>query len=109
MSENTLRSEILAALTELDMLLELCEDAQHSYTLRIYIRELSAKLDESILADLNSATPDFEAALNALRELTDEAKQARSKLDRVVEVINKAAKVVGRLEKLVKTVNKTLK
>jgi predicted phage-related endonuclease len=109
MPENTLRAEILAALAELDMLLEVCEDAEQSYTLRIYMRELSAQLDASILANLNAATPDFEAALTALRELTDEAKQAKSKLDRVVEVINKAAKVVGRLERLAKTVHKTLK
>lgn len=104
MSSNTIRGNLVDALNEMTKLLEVCENRDQCFEIRIKIRELFQSLDRVIAASLDSTTPDFDDAIKALQSLTNEATEAKRKLDKVAVVINKAATAIGKVEKLVRNV-----
>lgn len=108
MSTQTIRGNLVDAINELNKLLEVCPDENQCFEIRIKIRELFQRLDRVIIATLDSSTVEFDDAIDALQDLTKEAKTAKTKLDKVADVINKAAVAVGKVEKLVKNVTGVL-
>lgn len=108
MPDNTIRGNLVDAINEMTKLLEVCEDSNQCFEIRIKIRELFQRLDRVIVASLDSTTPEFNEAIKALRSLTKAAADAKSKLDKVTDVLNKAATAIGKVEKLVKNVTGVL-
>lgn len=104
MSEETVRKNLVDSINEMTRLLEICEDSNQRFELRIKIRELFQRLDRVIVATLDSSTHEFKDAISALQKLTKKAKEAREDLDKVADAINKAADALGKVEKLVKNV-----
>jgi uncharacterized protein (UPF0147 family) len=104
MPDNTIRGNIVNAINELNKLLEVCQDPNECFEIRIKIRELFQRLDRVIIASLDSTTPEFDAAIQALQSLTKAATEAKVKLDKVAAVIAKAATAVSKVEILVKNV-----
>ena len=105
MSNETIRNGLVDAINEMTQLLEVCEDSNQEFDLRIKIRELFQKLDRVIVTMLDSETIEFIEALKSLKELTKKAKEAKKDLEKVTETIKKAAEAVGKVEKLVKDVS----
>lgn len=104
MSNETIRENLVNAINEMTRLLEVCNDENEKFELRIKIRELFQRLDRVIVATLDSGTPDFAEAVESLKSLTAKAIEAKSDLEKVTETINKAAEAIGKVEKLVKNV-----
>ncbi len=109
MANETIRGNIVDAINELNKLLEICQDSNQCFEIRIKIRELYQRLDRVIVASLDASTPEFSDAIKALKDLTKEAINAKTKLDKVATVINKAATAIGKVEKLVTNVSGVLK
>lgn len=109
MANETIRGNIVDAINEMNKLLEVCKDDNQCFEIRIKIRELFQRLDRVIIASLDATTPEFSDAISALKDLTNEAKRAKTKLDKVATVINKAATAIGKVEKLVTNVSGVLK
>jgi uncharacterized protein (UPF0147 family) len=103
-NEQTIRGNLVDAINELSKLLEVCEDPNQCFEIRIKIRELFQRLDRVIVASLDRTTPEFDEAITALQTLTKAAVEARTKLEKVASVITKAATAVAKVEKLVKNV-----
>ncbi len=101
MSDETIRKNLVDSINEMTRLLEVCEDSNQKFELRIKIRELFQRLDRVIVAILDSSTQEFKEAIDALQALTKKATEAKSDLDKVAEAINKAAEAVLKVEKLV--------
>lgn len=104
MTNNTIRGNLVDAINEITILLEVCEDPNQCFEIRIKIRELFHMLDRVIVASLDSTTPEFDEAITALQALTTKATEAKLSLNKVAEVIQKAATAIGKVEKLVKNV-----
>ena len=102
MSNETIRKNLIDAINEMTQLLEVCNDTDEKFKIRIKIRELFHELDKVIVATLDSGTVEFNEALKSLKELTREAKEAHDDLEKVAKTINKAAEAIGKVEKLVK-------
>ena len=109
MSDNTIRGNIVDAINEMTKLLDICEDENQCFEIRIKIKELFQRLDRVIVASLDSTTPDFDDAIKALQSLTKQATDAKASLDKVAAVINKAAIAIGKVEKLVSNVTGAIK
>ncbi len=101
MPRETIRKNLVDAINELTRLLEACDDTNRQFELRIKIRELFQQLDRVIVAILESGTPQFNDAVEALKTLTKEAKSAKAKIEMVGKVIDKAADAVKKVEKLI--------
>ena len=104
MQNETIRKNLVDSINEMTRLLEVCQDSNQQFELRIKIRELFQRLDRVIVATLESNTQDFKDAVEALQVLTKKAKEAKEELNKVEETIDKAAEAVGKLEKLLKNV-----
>lgn len=104
MPVNTIRGNLVDAINEITKLLEVCDDSNQCFEIRIKIRELFQRLDRVIVASLDPTTAEFDEAIKALQSLTKAAIEAKTKLNKVAEVINKAATAIGKVEKLVKNV-----
>ncbi|GEM_PF-3063824 len=104
MTNETIRRHLVDAIQELTRLLEVCEESNQRFAIRIKIRELFHKLDRVIIASLNAQSPQFAEAITALKALTKEAKKARTNLNRVASTLKKATKALGKVEKLIKGV-----
>lgn len=100
----TIRVNLVNAINEMNKLLEVCNDENQKFEIRIKIRELFQRLDRVIVATLDSGTPEFAEAIESLKSLTAKAIEAKQSLDKVAETINKAAEAIGKVEKLVKNV-----
>jgi ABC-type transporter Mla subunit MlaD len=105
MSNEIIRKNLVDAINEMSRLLEVCEDEDQLFEIRMKIRELSLKLDRVIVAILNSETPEFKEALASLKTLTNEAREAKNDLKKTASAINKAAEALGKVEKLLKGVS----
>ncbi len=104
MSNETIRGNLVDAINEMTRLLEVCNDDNQKFDLRIKIRELFQRLDRVIVATLVSGTPEFEEAIESLKSLVAKANEAKQDLEKVNETINKATEAIGKVEKLVKNV-----
>lgn len=104
MSDETIRKNLVDSINEMTRLLEVCQDSNQQFELRIKIRELFQRLDRVIVATLDSSSQEFKDAIDALQALTKKATEAKDDLNKVAETINKAAEAVGKVEKLVKNV-----
>lgn len=104
MSKETIRKNLVDSINEMTHLLEVCQDSNQQFELRIKIRELFQRLDRVIVATLDSSTQEFTDAIDALKALTKKAKRAKNDLGKVAETINKAAEAVEKVEKLVKNI-----
>lgn len=101
MSDNTIRGNLVDAINEMTKVLDLCEDPNQSFEIKIQIRELFHRLDRVIVASLDPSTEEFENAIKALRVLTLTAKKAQTDLEKVAEMISKSAIAVTKVEKLI--------
>lgn len=104
MSNETIRVNLVNAINEMSKLLEVCNDENQKFELRIKIRELFQRLDRVIVATLDSGTPEFDEAIKSLKSLTAKAIEAKQDLDKIAVTITKAAKAIGKVEKLLKNV-----
>ncbi|EPJ43582.1 MAG: hypothetical protein OFPII_40740 [Osedax symbiont Rs1] len=104
MSNDTIRKHLIDAINEMSKLLELSTDSNQKFELRIKIRELFHRLDRVIIASLNPATAEFNDAIESLKELTNQAKEAQVNLGKTIGIINKATKAIQKVEKLVKNI-----
>ena len=104
MSNETIRGNLVNAINEMTRLLEVCNDENEKFELRIKIRELFQRLDRVIVATLDSGTPEFAEAVESLKSLTAKAIEAKNDLEKVADTINKASEAIGKVEKLVKNV-----
>ena len=75
MSDNTIRGNLVDAINEMTKVLDLCEDPNQCFEIKIKIRELFHRLDRVIVASLDPTTEEFEDAIKALQVLTLTAKR----------------------------------
>ncbi len=104
MYNETIRQNLIDAINEMTRLLEVCNDSNQQFEIRIKIRELFQRLDRVIVAILDSSTPEFTEAIEALKGLTKRAEEAKNDLEKVADTINKAAEAIGKVEKLIANV-----
>lgn len=104
MSNETIRVNLVNAINEMSKLLEVCNDENQKFELRIKIRELFQRLDRVIVATLDTGTPEFDEAIKSLKALTKKAVEAKKDVNKIAETINRAAEAIGKVEKLVKNV-----
>lgn len=104
MSNETIRGNLVDAINELNKLLEVCNNENQKFEIRIKIRELYQRLDRAIVATLDATSTEFAEAITALKLLTGKAIEAKNDIDKVAEVIDNAAEAIGKVEKLVKNV-----
>ena len=109
MATRTVRSSLIDAINEMTQLLENTEDANQQFEVRLKIRELYHRLDRVIITSLVPGSNDFKQALDALAELTKQAKTAKKDLDKIPDTIKSATKAIKKVEKLVKGVSGVLK
>ena len=109
MATRTVRSSLIDAINEMTQLLENTEDANQQFEVRLKIRELYHRLDRVIITSLVPGSNDFKQALDALTELTKQAKTAKKDLDKIPDTIKSATKAIKKVEKLVKGVSGVLK
>lgn len=109
MASKTVRSSLIDAINEMTQLLEKSDDLNQKFEIRLKIRELYHRLDRVIISTLESGSNDFEAAIEALDELTKQAKSAKKSIDKIPETIKSASKAIKKVEKLVKGVAGVLK
>ena len=107
---DTVRGNLIDAINELSKLLDVTQDPNEQFEIRIKLRELYQRLDRVVVADLSSVTTTvkFRAAIDALKALTEAAKEAQRDVAKVSKAIRKAASAVGKVEKLVSNVAGTL-
>lgn len=109
MASKTVRSSLIDAINEMTQLLEKADDANQQFEIRLKIRELYHKLDRVIISTLTYGSDDFIAAIEAIDELTKQAKSAKKSIDKIPETIKSANKAIKKVEKLVKGVVGVLK
>lgn len=103
MSNETLRGNLVDSINKMTRLLEICP-AHQRFELRAMIRELMQRLDRVLVATLDSATPEFAAAIASLHDLKKKAEHAKADLEEVAATIEQAAVAVDRLEEVVRNV-----
>jgi hypothetical protein len=77
MSTETIRVNLVNAINEMSKLLEVCNDENQKFEIRIKIRELFQRLDRVFVATLESGTPEFDEAIKSLKSLTKKAIEAK--------------------------------
>ncbi|MDW6005427.1 hypothetical protein [Vibrio mangrovi] len=108
MSNETIRTNLVDALNEMNKLLEVCEDEDQQYEIRIQCKTLFQQLDRVIVATLDAGAAEYKDALSALKDLTSLAVEGKKDLEKMYKVIEKAADVIEKVEKLVKHVTRLL-
>lgn len=104
MSTETLRNDLLDTIEEMRKLLEVSEDADQLYELRLKIRELSRQADGLTNASLQAGTPTFDEAVASVHSLARSSREARDDLGKTAEAIGQAAKAVAKVEKLLRNI-----
>lgn len=103
MSMEDLNLQLEESITELTGLLEVTEDPDQQFTLREQIRELSAQLDKAIVSSLDTSTPEFFDAMDSLKRLVKDARQAQADTGKLAQVISNSAKTIAKVEKLLRS------
>ena len=104
MSNETIRNNLVDSINELNHLLEVCQDSDQKFAIRMKTRELFQCLDKVIAATLDSSTQEFNDAIESLQVLTSEAKEAKADLNKIAETVKRAEDALGKVETLVKNV-----
>lgn len=104
MSTETLRNDLLDSIEEMRQLLEVSEDADQMFELRLKIRELSRQADGLTNTMLQSGSPAFDEALASVRSLAGRSREARDDLGKTARAINQATKTIAKVEKLLKNI-----
>lgn len=107
-STDTIRTQLVDAINTLNHLLEVCDNVNDRFEIRLKIRELFHRLDRVIIASLDPKTTEFDDALMSLKALSTQAKTSKKNLDKVAITIAKAADAINKVEKLVKNVSGVL-
>jgi len=102
MAENkTIRVGLIDAIDQMMRLSDVCDDPNQKFEINLKVRALYQMLDRVIVTTLQTTDADFEQALLALDELTQQAISATASVTMVAETITKAADAIGKIEKLV--------
>ena len=102
MGNETIRINLVDAINEMSRLLEVCEDPNEQFEIRLKIRELFQRLDRIIVTVItDTGTSEFNDAIKALKALTKQAKKAKKNLEKVEATIKKATNAINKVEKLV--------
>lgn len=101
MSNETVRGNLVDSINEMTKVLDLCQDSNECFEIKLKIRKLFQLLDRVIIATLDSTTDEFDQAIKSLQSLTLTAKAAQVDLDKVADMIKKSATAIGKVEKLV--------
>lgn len=104
MADETIRNNLVNAINDMTRLLETSISDDQRFELRLKIRELFRRLDQVVVATLESGTPEFDDALASIKSLSRTSREAKEDLGKLEEVLTRATETVAKVEKLVKNV-----